>query len=417
MKPIVLAFLVGLAYLALAGISTLLAFSQADAWTVWFANGLTLGLLLGLRRALWPPVLAGVFVAALVFEWLIGSSVFDSFGYAVIELATALLGAWLAALIAPLPLKLQSPRELAAVLGGALLLAFVGALVAGAWSLWSDSDPARTVFMVWFTSNLVGVLLIAPLIVSWLQFRPKRSGGLPLSAFVSGGVAALLFLGGLMLVFGAAAGLGLKSEFAYLPVLFLALVALAWGTRGATLVALLGALLATASTVAGRGPFIGELALPGDGVLEVQVYAVAMSLTALLVAVLSAEQHRAWRAARDWQTRFEAAIGAHRLLAYEWDPLSGHLAITGDSQALLGVTPQSLPTLADWLARVSAGDRDRVNTRFELRAQGGDASDTLAYSLAGGNGAVLSVTDESRPIHDHDGALHRVVGIVRVAAA
>ena len=165
MKPIVLAFLVVLAYLALAGISTLLAFSQADAWTVWFANGLTLGLLLGLRRALWPPVLAGVFVAALLFEWLIGSSVFDSFGYAVIELATALLGAWLAALIAPLPLKLQSPRELAAVLGGALLLAFVGALVAGAWSLWSDSDPARTVFMVWFTSNLVGVLLIAPLMV------------------------------------------------------------------------------------------------------------------------------------------------------------------------------------------------------------------------------------------------------------
>jgi len=38
------------AYMALAGLSALLAFSEADAWTVWYANGLTLGLLLALRR-------------------------------------------------------------------------------------------------------------------------------------------------------------------------------------------------------------------------------------------------------------------------------------------------------------------------------------------------------------------------------
>ncbi|MBS0402462.1 MAG: MASE1 domain-containing protein [Proteobacteria bacterium] len=417
MHRVYLACGTALAYLVLAGLSALLAYSQADAWTVWFANGVTLGLLLALRRSLWPAVLAGVFVAALVFELFIGSSLPDAIGYALIELVTALLGAWLASLIARLPLRLESPRELAATLAGALLLALTGALIATAWSAWSHTDPVRQVFHVWFTSNLVGALLTTPLIVSWLQFRAKRSGGLPAPAFIVGAVGAVLFIGGLMLVFATGGGRGLKGEFAYLPVLFLALVALMWGTRGATLVALLGALLATACTVAGRGPFVDEIALPGDGVLEVQVYATAMALTGLLIAVLSAAQRRALNAARDWQTRFEAAIGAHRLLAYEWDPRSGRLSITGDAQALLGVAPQSLRSLADWLALVRGDDRDRVNARFELRAQGDGSSDTLDYDLARRDGTALTISDESRAIRDHDGTLHRIVGIVRAVAA
>lgn len=417
MRSVFLGCWVALAYVALAALSALLAFSEADAWTVWFANGVTLGLLLALRRSRWLPVLTGVFVGAALFELLIGSRALDALGYGAIELATALLGAWVASLIAPLPLKLESPRELAATLAGALVLALSGALIATAWSVWSRTDPALEVLHLWFTSNVVGALLIAPLIISWLQFRPKRSGGLNGSAFVVGGIGTVLFLGGLMLVFGAAGGRGLKDEFAYLPVLFLALVALIWGTRGATLVALLGALLATAYTVAGRGPFVSELPQFGDGVLEVQVYGTAMALTALLIAVLSAAQHRALDLARDWRTRFEAAIGAHRLLAYEWDPDSGRLAVTGDSQALLGVPPQSLLKLADWLALVRGDDRERVNARFELRAQGDGSSDVLDYGLARRDGAALNVTDESRAIRDHDGTLHRVVGIVRALPA
>ena len=56
------------------------------------------------------------------------------------------------------------------------------------------------------------------------------------------------------------------------------------------------------------------------------------------------------RMARDWQTRFEAAIGAHRLIAYEWDPASGRMAVTGDTAQLLGTAPAQIATLADWLA-------------------------------------------------------------------
>lgn len=410
-----LAIVVG--YLALAAISALLTNVEADAWTVWLAGGFTLGLLLGLPRKHWWLALSGSFIAALIFGVVSSDGLLLALAYAAIDIATALLGAWLASVVAPLPLKLESPRELGAAVAGGLLLSAAGALLAAGWSMWSPGDPPGEVLVVWFTSNLVGCVLVAPLLVSWLQFRPKRSGGLPMPGFLGGGLAAVLFLGGLLLVFSGQVSEGLDSELAYLPVLFLALVALAWGARGATLVALIGALIATVYTVGGRGPFISPGGLVDEDVLKVQGYAVAMSLTALLVATLSAAQRNALLVAREWKTRFEAAIGAHRLLAYEWDPQSGRLQITGDSGALLGVPPAALATLADWLALVRGDDRERVNARFELRAQGDGSADALAYALSRGDGAPVTVTDESRAIRDHDGALHRVVGIVRVASA
>ena len=40
----------------------------------------------------------------------------------------------------------------------------------------------------------------------------------------------------------------------------------------------------------------------------------------------------------------------------------------------------------------------------------------MTYLVTAANGAVLAVTDEARVIRDHDGQLHRVVGIVRISA-
>jgi integral membrane sensor domain MASE1 len=230
------------------------------------------------------------------------------------------------------------------------VLAVTGGFIVAIWNIVTDASPGGFTFRVWTISDAAGCLLIAPVIVSWREFRVRRSGGLPMPAFIGGGIAAILFLGGIVLVFMATGRSGFTDDFAYAPLLFLALVALLWGVRGASLAALAGTLLALAFTARGKGPFAGTEGFLGDAVLEVQGYAVAIALTGLLIAVLAAAQRNALRAAREWQTRFEAAIGAHRLLAYEWDPVSGRLVVPGDAHALLGVAPSKLGTLADWLA-------------------------------------------------------------------
>ena len=79
--------------------------------------------------------------------------------------------------------------------------------------------------------------------------------------------------------------------------------------------------------------------------------------------------------------------------------------------------PERLATLADWLALVSADDRERVATRFDERAAARARPTRMTYLVNGASGALLAATDEARAIRDHDGQLHRVVGIVRIAPA
>ena len=97
------------------------------------------------------------------------------------------------------------------------------------------------------------------MIVAWSQFRPKRSGGLAMPQFAAGAVACVLFLGSLHLLFsdnaverfGGSVGMGLT----YVPVLFISVVALTWGVRGASLAAFFGALIALFNTIRESGPF------------------------------------------------------------------------------------------------------------------------------------------------------------------
>ncbi len=417
-----LAVAIAAGYVALGILSAAVAYSPADAWTVWLASGLVLGVLLARPRQQWAFVLAGGFAGAFAFNLLQGGGIVESAGDGVIEVVAAGAGAFVASKLTNVPMQLDDPRDLVAVvLGGAVPLALAGALLAAAWHVAAGGHSAGATFRIWAVSNVIGALLVAPLVIAWSQLRLRRSGGLPMPAFVAGAVACALFLGSLWLLFDARTGVrfggSVGQGLTYVPMVFMALTALLWGTRGATLAAFAGALIAIWNTAQGEGPFAGGEGFLGEAELEVQGYAVAIALTGLLIAALAAAQRNAMRAARDWQTRFESAIGAHRLLAYEWDPATGRMAVTGDSAQLVGVPAARLATLADWLALVAPDDRERVVARFDRRALGDGASDALTYLVAGIGGAPLAVSDEARAIRDHDGALHRVVGIVRVATA
>lgn len=422
MRDLIVVVLVAAAYGALGATSAAVAYAPADAWTVWLASGMVFGALLAVQRPRWRAVLAGAFIGATGFALWLGTTLTDALGYGVIEVLTAGGAALLVSRLVPLPLRLDSALDLAALIaGGALPLAIAGGALATAWHVATSGNVPGATFRVWVLSNFIGTLLVAPVVIAWAQLRIRRSGGMTMPAFAAGAVACALFLLSVFLLFDAPVGSrfgGLEGRaLTYVPIVFMALVALLWGTRGATIAAFTGALIAMVNTAQGEGPFAGIQGFLGDPELEVEGYALAIALTGLLIAVLAASQRNAMRIARDWRTRFEAAIGAHGLLAYEWDPVSGSITMTGDSAQLVGVAAARIATLADWLANVVAADRDRVSARFDERVRGQGQPDTMTYLVSGPGGATLTATDEARAIRDHDGELHRIVGIVRIAPA
>ena len=78
----------------------------------------------------------------------------------------------------------------------------------------------------------------------------------------------------------------MRARWLCLAVVLFVLVALLWGARGATLAAVVAAMIAITQTVRGLGPFIGSNQPFGDPVLNAQGYAVVLSMAGLLLATV-----------------------------------------------------------------------------------------------------------------------------------
>ena len=280
---------VAVAYLALGAFSAFFAYSAQGAWNVWLNSGLVLGLVLARVPSAWLPVLAGAFLGALIFEPLVGSSLGEAFGYALIEVVVTVVGGLVAAKVSMTPLRFESPRDVGAVIAGAFALALTGAVLTGLWDHFTGQpDPWRT-FRVWLVGNFAAIVLIAPFIAAWAQLQFKRLKARTLLSIAGGVVACVLFVLVMQALFGAAAGRNpewLSVGFMCLSALLFVLIALLWGARGTTLATLVAAMIAITQTVRGFGPFPGSDQPFGDAVLNAQGYAVALSMAGLLLATV-----------------------------------------------------------------------------------------------------------------------------------
>lgn len=280
---------VAVAYLALGAFSAFFAYSDQDAWSVWLASGLGLGLVLGRKRSDWMPVLAGAFLGALIFEPLVGSTLGESFIYAIIEVLVTVAGGLAASTLSATPLRFESPRDVGAVIAGALALALTGAVLIGLWDSFTGQPDVWRTFRVWLVGNIAAILLLAPFIAAWAQLQLKRPDTRTLLSVAGGVVACALFVLCVHALFGATADRNpawFAVVFTGLSVVLFFLVALLWGARGATLAALVAAMIAITQTVRGFGPFVSSDAPFGDAVLNAQGYAVALSMAGLLLATV-----------------------------------------------------------------------------------------------------------------------------------
>jgi integral membrane sensor domain MASE1 len=281
--------IVAVGYLALGGFSAFFAYSDQDAWSVWLTSGLAFGLVLARTRSDWMPVLAGAFLGALIFEVLVGSSLSESFGFALIEVLATVVGGLVAETLSVTPLRFESPRDVGAVVAGAFALAVTGAVLVALWDYFTGRPDSWRTFRVWLVSNFAAVLLLAPFVGAWAQLQLERPNTRTLLSIAGGAVACALFVLCVRALFGAPVGRNpplFAVGFSCLSLMLFIVVAVLWGARGATLAALIAAMIAITQTVRGFGPFIGSDEPFGDAVLNAQGYAVALSMAGLLLATV-----------------------------------------------------------------------------------------------------------------------------------
>jgi len=278
-RTVLAALGVGLAYAALYMLIVVeTSFGTSVGATFWPGAGVTASVLILRPRREWPFYLTAVGLAEFYLDANVGGfTVPVSAGMAVANCVEPLLAAGLLRRWLPDGPDLSRLRHLflvyaAAAVAGPLL----GATVGSVWPWLIGPDPIWPRLGRWYIGDALGVIVIAPLIISVL--RPPGQRLFKLSQVWTFGV--LFVVSALALPWRFASALGLP--FMVIPTL--ALVGMRLGTRAAAAGVLFVGVTVEITTALGVGPFTASG--PFTGLLAAQMYVATCSLTALMAAAL-----------------------------------------------------------------------------------------------------------------------------------
>lgn len=268
----------GLALGAIAGFATL----------VWAPTGIALAAMLLFGYRFWPAIFAGAFVANL---WT-GAPVLAAIGIACGNTLEALAGAALLRRIPGFRVQLDRLEDVASLIVLAAVLCTTISASIGVASLLAAGtitvDQIAATWRAWWLGDLVGALVVAPLLLVWLSTRPlwPRVPRVSEAVVVLG---ALLSIAAYIFVAHPVGG-PVSFEQTYLVFPGLIYAALRFGQRGAVTGVFVTTAIAVWATVFGYGPFARPVL--SQGLFALQTFIAVATATFLLFGASVAERQR-----------------------------------------------------------------------------------------------------------------------------
>jgi PAS domain S-box-containing protein len=284
--------LVAALYFGCARLGLALAVAPPGVAALWPASGLALAVLL--RHG--PGLAGGIWLGAFAGSLSVGrgwpAALVIALGNTVAPVAAALLLRRLRG-FDPALRRVRDGLGLA----GAGALAGGGLAVVAALTLWRlEGEPlarAADVAFAWWSGDTLGVLVVAPLLLTWLG-RPVPRLGRRRGVEAAVLVAALAGLGSVLL-----RG---RESYVYAVFPLVGWAALRFGPRGAATASALVATQAIWTTVAGAGPFFSPT--PLENLFAMQTFLGLLALTGLVLGTGVAEHGRTLRALARSERRF-----------------------------------------------------------------------------------------------------------------
>ena len=273
---------VALAYWLAAGASLRLALVHGQVTPIWPPTGIALVAILIFGRRVWPSI----FLAALAVNFPIGPS---PLGALTIAAGNTLAPLTAAALLkrAGFRIELDRPRDAAAIIVlGALVAMTISATVGTSVLVLSAAVPTDgfwSTWAVWWTGDAMGVLLVAPFLLSLLPNARSQAQTLRTAAALIG---LLIAVGALTFVLFQNR---LRLEYLVFPLIIL--VAWRFRLRGAAPAALIASGIAIWAAVQGTGPFGTETLI--EKMITLQVFNVCVALTSLVLTSFVEAHERA----------------------------------------------------------------------------------------------------------------------------
>ena len=279
------AFIVILAvlYFCAGSFGLSLARVHPSASAVWPPSGIALAAILLWGPRLWP----GIFLGAFLVNINAPGSLATALSIAAGNTLEALMGA---ALVSRFANGANAFEQTKSLLRFILLAGFLSTAVAATIGVTSLSlggfarwDEFSTIWLHWWLGDMVGDLIVAPLLLLWLT-QPFLSIKAIQILEAAGLLLTLVFVGWLLFLNTIPSGL---EYFALAPLLW---GALRFGRRGAITSTFIMSWIAIWGTLQGLGPFVA--ARPNESLFFLQLFMATLTVTTLVMASVMSERRR-----------------------------------------------------------------------------------------------------------------------------
>lgn len=278
------------AYVFGAGVAQMLAIVPGTGISIWPPSGLFIATLVYASRYSWPWWVLGGCLAEMVsnalwFHSPVPAAFLIYFGNAL----EAVIGAWLVRWACGRPVRLETLREVVAlVILGAGVAPVASATVGSATLAWFGikSQTFAAAWPLFWLGDATGVLIVAPLALVVFQNWRGRSR-LSAARWIEACVLALIFLGVAALSLSG----HLASAYVVMPPLLWAAVRFEF--KGAAVALTLLALITVVFTMSGASQFVGQPDSQRQMQVELQLFLAISAFSVLIVAAISRQHQQA----------------------------------------------------------------------------------------------------------------------------
>ncbi|MGZ8240286.1 MAG: sensor histidine kinase, partial [Methylobacter sp.] len=378
----------------------------------WPPSGLYIAALLLAERRRWPWLIAAALAANAVSGVLLrGQWLSVSLGFWLVSTAEALAGTFLVRRFIGTSVTISGLREvLGLTVFSALFSAALGATVATAVvAIASKGVLWAAVWRTWWIADVLGVLLVAPLVLAAAAARPI----LLRTAFVRRiRLFEAIALGG---TFIAAAQLLFGSDEPYARAFFLfpfrLWATLRFETTGTIIANFVLAIIIVINTLQGDGPFAISPVV-AERALIMQAFLYLSSVFFLVLAALLRERRLAAKVVQDRDHRLRLAMEVSATGLLDWDINTGIMTWSPECYLIFGLRKEEFDGTVAGLDRLlHREDRGRVRaavrTAIEQRTKY-----ECEFRIVRPNGEVRWVVNLGQAVYDKQGKAQQMIGTV-----
>lgn len=396
-----------LAYLALARFSLLFVVQPEHVSGFWLPNGWLIGVMVVRPRRDWPCLLASGSAANLVANLWAGNSVGLSLGFAFVNGLESWLAAWALVRYAGTPLTLGRLREVFGLVAvSAVPACALGSLLGAAMvSLGSNEAAFGSVWRVWMLADLLGLLLMTPLVIAWSS-RGLLAVRMLTPAQKVEVISLMAALLGLTFVISQQLPDTVESLFVrpYILLPFLLWVSLRFGGWGASSAILGVSLMAVWYAAHGQGLFTVKDNLLKMQLLAAQCFLLVVTLKSLVVVAVMTERTQA-------REQLELVIRGTDAGIWDWNMLTNEVYQSPRWKSMLGYEDHELVCgFEAWESRIHPEDHSRALAAYRDFLSGKVSKYELEHRLRHRDGSYRWVLSRGLLIRDSAGRPVRIAG-------